>query len=721
MDTATSTAPVAGAHSSRNRARRMKAVRAKARHLVDDARRERDAALSELANTKSDLSLANYSHKLEVSGLREQVNGLAAEREQASGKVHELESIVYGSDDGLGLLKTNEQLKQTVASLESERDAALEQIRQLGGLKNEHDRLKNQIDELTHENELIKQENAQNAKNYELNGGKAEELAKRLGAVREELDRSETEKEEFREEVLGLRSKMETLSGLSRDDVNRLINRAQIAEDHAAEINSSMVMLRNQVEDYERQLEDARSEREQRLGSNHVQVEQLNDKVSQLSRLNEELKAEVAKSRADTTNSEELQQARALITKLEDELETARDERDTANIAAATSKQTLSETVQQVENLGAELEAIRASEASLRSEASDNAQTITQLREDLERSEKQVAEVAATRDADEKDCDALKKENAALKLDLERTRKARADAAAALSAARERNELIKADLAEARDKRDGDGQKVTELSSKVEQLEAQNRSMQSKLDKSTNEYERKIDEYRTSSAKIQLALDQARKQLENAQNRQGSDDAALEKVKLEVAAQRERADRAEGQARAAEVLRDQLAEAQQEIAELTAKKKQSAAEIDRTRAFLQERLDNTLEECAKLKDDLADAESKLADEATRTNDAENRARIAERDSGRLSKELERARMKITEERSRADGAAAALQDADGVKSLALPHGLMPGDETTVALGSGFQRFRVGKIVYRADGTILIENDLGQSVPMGTWR
>ena len=125
--------------------------------------------------------------------------------------------------------------------------------------------------------------------------------------------------------------------------------------------------------------------------------------------------------------------------------------------------------------------------------------------------------------------------------------------------------------------------------------------------------------------------------------------------------------------------------------------------------------------CSSLKDDLADAETKLADATARASDAESRARAAERDSGRLSRELERVNLKLAEESSRAEGAKAALYDADGVRSLALPCGLLPGEETTVALGSGFQKFRVQKIVYKSDGTIFLENERGQSVPMGTWR
>ena len=41
--------------------------------------------------------------------------------------------------------------------------------------------------------------------------------------------------------------------------------------------------------------------------------------------------------------------------------------------------------------------------------------------------------------------------------------------------------------------------------------------------------------------------------------------------------------------------------------------------------------------------------------------------------------------------------------------------------TTVAFGSGFQKFLVKKLIYKSDGSILAENEHGQSVSMGVWR
>ena len=264
----------------------------------------------------------------------------------------------------------------------------------------------------------------------------------------------------------------------------------------------------------------------------------------------------------------------------------------------------------------------------------------------------------------------------------------------ALKAAQEKNDLIKADLQTAREEsyrqRHDLEQKVGELERGHAQALEQARAAQSRYDKSAAEYERKIGE-------LQKALDSKQTELDRVAG--DSHQSELESLKKAVESERERADRAEGKARAAELLQEDLE---------TFKGKVSA-------------LRRQLAVCSSLKDDLADAETKLADATARASDAESRARAAERDSGRLSRELERVNLKLAEESSRAEGAKAALLDADGVKSLALPCGLLPGEETTVALGSGFQKFRVQKIVYKSDGTIYLENERGQSVPMGTWR
>ena len=80
----------------------------------------------------------------------------------------------------------------------------------------------------------------------------------RLGEANEQLESERSEKEEFRQEVLGLRSRLESMSGMSSDEVNGLIARAQEAEDRASELAFDMSTLQNQAEDRERQLEEAR-------------------------------------------------------------------------------------------------------------------------------------------------------------------------------------------------------------------------------------------------------------------------------------------------------------------------------------------------------------------------------------------------------------------------------------------------------------------------------
>lgn len=367
-------APFKAAHSSRNRARRMKAARAEARRLVGDALRQRDAALAELSSVKDQLTEAKRSHERECA-----------------------------------------EFKLRTAELTTKAEAAAENVAS------------------SHEAENLRRVNAETLESLESERRKTQSLMTRLGELNAQVEGERTEKEEFRQEILGLRSKMENASGLSKDEVNGLVARAQAAEEQSIELSQNMATLQNQAEDYERQLNETK------------------------------------------------------------------------------------------------------------------------------------------------------------------------------------------------------------------------------------------DDY--------------------------------ESLKKAVESERERADRAEGKARAAELLQEDLE---------TFKGKVSA-------------LRRQLAVCSSLKDDLADAETKLADATARASDAESRARSAERDSGRLSRELERVNLKLAEESSRAEGAKAALLDADGVKSLALPCGLLPGEETTVALGSGFQKFRVQKIVYKSDGTIFLENERGQSVPMGTWR
>ena len=342
----------------------------------------------------------------------------------------------------------------------------------------------------------------------------------------------------------------------------------------------------------------------------------------------------------------------------------------------------------------AELETISTERDELQKRLADSSARVEELESSLEAEREGACHLRGREQESAGKLNDLAQEKEALAKSLAQTQKARADAVAALSAAQEKNELIQADLQAAREEsyrqRHVLEQKLGELERGHARACEQARAAQSKYDKSTAEYERKI-------AELQKALDSKQGELETALNDTHGDD--IEALQKAVETERERADRAEGKARAAELLREEVETSEGKIGAL---KRQLAA-------------------CANLKGDLEDAEAKLAEATARASDAEDRARAAERDSGRLTRELERVNLKLAEESSRADGAKAALQDADGVKSLALPCGLLPGEETTVAFGSGFQKFHVRKIIYKSDGSICLENEAGQTVPMGAWR
>lgn len=577
-------APLKAAHSSRNRARRMKAARADAKRLVGDALRQRDSALAELTAVKGELSDAKCKHERECAEFKLRIDAMTAKAEASA-------ECAVSSDEVEDLRRAN---AEALESLDSERR-------------------------------------------------KTQSLMTRLGELNAQVEGERIEKEEFRQEILGLRSKMENTSGLSNDEVNGLVARAQAAEDRASELAASMSSLQSQAADRERLLNEARSDYERLM---RVSKEELKKRKSELGEIYDihegELEAnrELMKDNAALTDS---------IAKSKTELETVSAERDELQKKLADSSAL-------VEELESSLDAEREGACHLRGKEQESAGKLN----------------------------ALAQEKEAIAKSLAQTQKARADAVAALSAAQEKNELIQADLQAAREE---SYRQRHDFEQKLGELE---REAQSKYDKNTAEYERKIGE-------LQKALDSKQGELERALNDSLGDD--IEALRKTVEAERERADRAEGKARAAELLREEVETSEGKIGAL---KRQLAA-------------------CSNLKDDLEDAEAKLAEATARASDAEDRARAAERDSGRLTRELERVNMKLAEESSRADGADAALRDADGVKSLALPHGLLPGEETMVALGTGIQKFRVQKIVYRADGTICVENERGQSAPMGTWR
>ena len=582
-------APIKAAHSSRNRARRMKAARAEARRLVGEAQRQRDSALAELSSVENQLAEANRTHERECAEFKLRNAELAAKAETAS------------SDEVENLRRAN---AESLESLESERR-------------------------------------------------KTQSLMTRLGELNAQIEGERIEKEEFRQEILGLRSKMENTSGLSNDEVNGLVARAQAAEERSSELSQNMATLQNQAKDYERQLKEAKDNFERLM---RVSGEELKKRKGEL----DEVYGHLA---LQNENCGELKKDNAALSD-----------------SAAKAK--------------AELEVISAERNELRRKLDDSSTRIDELETLLEGEREGSSRLRDSRQQDVGKLNALEQEKEAIGKNLAQTQKARADAVAALTAAQAKNELIKADLQAAREEscrqRHDLEQKIGELERGHAQAREQARAAQSRYDKSAAEYEKKIGE-------LQKALESKQAELERSAS--DSHQGDLEGLKRAVESERERADRAEGKARAAELLQEDLE---------TLKGKVSA-------------LRRQLAVCSSLKDDLADAETKLADATARASDAESRARAAERDSGRLSRELERVNLKLAEESSRAEGAKAALLDADGVKSLALPCGLLPGEETTVALGSGFQKFRVQKIVYKSDGTIYLENDRGQSVPMGTWR
>lgn len=587
-------APFKAAHSSRNRARRMKAARAEARRLVGDALRQRDAALAELSSVKDQLTEAKRSHERECA-----------------------------------------EFKLRTAELTAKAEAAAENAAS------------------SHEAENLRRVNAETLESLESERRKTQSLMTRLGELNAQVEGERTEKEEFRQEILGLRSKMENASGLSKDEVNGLVARAQAAEEQSIELSQNMATLQNQAEDYERQLNEAKDDYERLMRVCREELKKRKGELGEIYDLHEgelETNRELRKDNAALTDS---------IAKAKVELETVSAERDEL-------QKRLADSSARVEELESSLDAEREGACRLRVSEQENTGRLNDLAQEKE----------------------------TLARSLAQTQKARADAVAALKAAQEKNDLVQADLQAAREEsyrqRHDLEQKLGELERGNARINEQARSAQSRYDKSTAEYERKIGE-------LQKALDSKQAELDRAACNSHQGD--LESLKKAVESERERADRAEGKARAAELLQEDLE---------TFKGKVSA-------------LRRQLAVCSSLKDDLADAETKLADATARASDAESRARAAERDSGRLSRELERVNLKLAEESSRAEGAKAALLDADGVKSLALPCGLLPGEETTVALGSGFQKFRVQKIVYKSDGTIFLENERGQSVPMGTWR
>lgn len=544
-------------------------------------------------------------------------------------------------------------LTRKIAEAAAQRDDAAEKAKGLAGVLSDRDSLAERNSLLSAESERLKQSHLEALDSLKGEREKSQGLLERLAELSGELDSERCEKEEFRQEVLGLRSKIENLSGLSNDEVNGLVARAQAAEDRASELAASMSNLQSQSADRERLLNEARGDYERLARASSEEIKKLKSELNEFYEFHE-------------VGNETIGELR----------------KDNATLADGLAK------------TKAEIEAISAERDELQKRLSDSSARVGELESSLDAEREGARHLRGKEQESAGRLNDLTREKEAIARSLAQTQKARADAVAALNAAQEKNDLIQADLQAAREEsnrqRHDLEQKLGDLERGNARIHEQARAAQSRYDKGAAEYERKIGE-------LQKALDSKQLELDRAVNDSHGGD--LERLQAEVASERERADRAEGKARAADLLRDELASARGELAELHGQ----------------------LEDCSTLREDLDDAEARLADHMARASDAEAKARAAERDSARLSRELAHVNMKLAEESSRADGADAALRDADGVKSLALPHGLLPGEETTVALGSGFQKFRVQKIVYRADGTICVENERGQSVPMGTWH
>ena len=344
-------APFKAAHSSRNRARRMKAARAEARRLVGDALRQRDAALAELSSVKDQLTEANRTHERECAEFALRTAELAAKVEAAA---------------------------ENAAS--------------------------------SHEAENLRRVNAETLESLESERRKTQSLMTRLGELNAQVEGERTEKEEFRQEILGLRSKMENASGLSKDEVNGLVARAQAAEEQSIELSQNMATLQNQAEDYERQLNEAKDDYERLTRVTREELKKRKGELGEIYDLHEgelETNRELRKDNAALTDS---------IAKAKVELETVSAERDEL-------QKRLADSSARVEELESSLDAEREGACRLRGSEQENTGRLNDLAQEKE----------------------------TLARSLAQTQKARADAVAALKAAQEKNDLVQADLQAARE------------------------------------------------------------------------------------------------------------------------------------------------------------------------------------------------------------------------------------------------------------------------------
>ena len=274
-------APIKAAHSSRNRARRMKAARTEARRLVGEAMHQRDLALAELSAAKDELSDARRKHELECADLTRKIKETAAQRDDAAERAKGLADVL------------------------SDRDSLAERYSQLFG-----------------ESEKIKQTYLEALDSLKDEREKSQGLLERLAELSGEIESERGEKEEFRQEVLGLRSKIENLSGLSNDEVNGLVARAQAAEERSGELSQSMATLQNQAEDYERQLKAAKDDYERLM---RVTREELKKRKSELDEIYDLHEGELENNRGLVKDNAALIDS---VAKAKAELETVSAERN---------------------------------------------------------------------------------------------------------------------------------------------------------------------------------------------------------------------------------------------------------------------------------------------------------------------------------------------------------------------------------------------------------
>lgn len=172
------------------------------------------------------------------------------------------------------------------------------------------------------EAENLRRTNAEALESLESERRKTQSLLTRLGELNAQVEGERIEKEEFRQEILGLRSKMENMSGLSNDEVNGLVARAQAADERSSELSQNMATLQNQAMDYERQLKEAKDDYERLMRVTREELQKRKGELKEIYDLHEgelETNGELRKDNASLTDS---------VAKSKAELETVSAERD---------------------------------------------------------------------------------------------------------------------------------------------------------------------------------------------------------------------------------------------------------------------------------------------------------------------------------------------------------------------------------------------------------